>query len=77
MHNYFVPTFRRLYLKPRKPVIVRNLSRAWPAYEKWTLDYFKSRCGGKLVPLYDGSKADASKKVNEPIATMKFAEYHL
>jgi hypothetical protein len=70
-----IATFRRQYLKPRRPVIVRKLSRAWPAYTKWTLDYFKSVCGDKDVPLYDGSKADASKKVNEPVATMKFADY--
>ena len=67
--------FRKRFLKPKKPAVVRNLAHSWPAYEKWTFDYFKQVAGDQIVPLYDGSKTDGTKKVNEPDATMKFADY--
>jgi len=68
-------TFRREYLKPGRPLVLTGLSRAWPALDKWTMDYFKQVAGDKQVPVYDGSKANASKKVNQPDAWMKFSEY--
>lgn len=68
-------TFQRSYARQHRPLVIERLSHAWPAYTKWTLDYFKQVCGDVVVPLYDSSKADASKKVNEPTARMKFSEY--
>ncbi|HVT88829.1 MAG TPA: cupin-like domain-containing protein [Tepidisphaeraceae bacterium] len=68
-------SFQSRYARQSRPLVIEGLSRFWPAYNKWTLDYFKSVCGDTVVPLYDGSKADASKKVNEPAARMKFSEY--
>ncbi|MDB5326412.1 MAG: cupin [Phycisphaerales bacterium] len=69
------PTFRQQYLKPRTPVVMSNLAKTWPAYSKWNFDYFKHVAGDQIVPLYDGSKTDGTKKVNEPDAQMKFADY--
>ena len=67
--------FRRRFLFPKKPAVVKNLAKSWPAYTKWNFDYFKSIAGDQIVPLYDGSKTDGTKKVNEPDARMKFADY--
>jgi len=67
--------FEKNYLKARKPLIIKNMSRSWPAYEKWNLDYMKSAVGDQVVPLYDSSKADPSKPINASAAEMKFAEY--
>ena len=67
--------FEKNYLKPRKPLIIKNMAKNWPAYEKWDLDYMKSVVGDQIVPLYDSSKADPSKPINASAAEMKFGDY--
>lgn len=67
--------FEKNYLRARKPLIIKNMSRNWPAYDKWTLDYMKTVVGDKTVPLYDSSKADPSKPINASAAEMKFEDY--
>jgi hypothetical protein len=67
--------FEKNYLKTRRPLIIKNMAKNWPAYEKWTLDYMKTVVGDKTVPLYDSSKADPSKPINASAAEMKFADY--
>jgi len=67
--------FEKNYLKTRRPLIIKNMSKNWPAYEKWTMDYMKTVVGDKLVPLYDSSKADPSKPINASAAEMKFTDY--
>lgn len=67
--------FEKNYLNARKPLIIKNMSRTWPAYEKWNLDYMKNIVCDKTVPLYDSSKADPSKPINASAAEMKFEDY--
>lgn len=67
--------FEKHYLNARKPLIIKNMSKSWPAYEKWNLDYMKTVVGDKTVPLYDSSKADPSKPINASAAEMKFEDY--
>lgn len=67
--------FEKNYLNARKPLIIKNMARNWPAYEKWDLDYMKGVVGDRIVPLYDSSKADPSKPINASAAEMKFADY--
>lgn len=67
--------FEKHYLNARKPLIIKNMSKTWPAYEKWNLDYMKAVVGDKTVPLYDSSKADPSKPINASAAEMKFEDY--
>jgi len=67
--------FEKNYLKARRPLIIKNMAKNWPAYEKWSLDYMKTVVGDKMVPLYDSSKADPSKPINAAAAEMKFADY--
>jgi hypothetical protein len=67
--------FEKNYLNKRKPLIIKNMARQWPAYQKWTLDYMRSVVGEQIVPLYDSSKADPSKPINASAAEMKFADY--
>lgn len=63
------------YLKPRRPLIIKGLTRDWPAVRKWTPEYLKEVVGSKVVPLYDNSKADPSKPINARAAEMPFNEY--
>jgi len=67
--------FEQRYLKARKPLIIKNMAKSWPAFEKWSLDYMKEVVGDQTVPLYDSSKADPSKPINAAAAEMKFEDY--
>ena len=67
--------FRKKYLIPRKPVVIRNMAKNWPAYQKWTMEYMKETVGDVEVPLYDSSKADPSAPINASAAKMKFGDY--
>ncbi|MCW3160732.1 cupin-like domain-containing protein [Chryseobacterium oryctis] len=67
--------FIEKYLKPRKPVVIKNMARKWPAYQKWTMEYMKEVVGDIEVPLYDSSKADPSAPINASASKMKFGDY--
>lgn len=67
--------FEENYIKPRKPVVLEDFAKGWPAIDKWDMDFIRKVAGNHTVPLYDNSKVDYSKKVNEPIAEMKMSEY--
>jgi len=67
--------FELNYLKPRKPLVIKNMAKEWPAYQKWTMEYMKEVVGDKTVPLYDSAKADPSKPINASAAEMKFGDY--
>ena len=67
--------FKKNYLDKRRPLIIKGLTKSWPAREKWTAEYLKEVVGKKVVPLYDNSKADPSKPINSSAAEMPFDEY--
>lgn len=67
--------FKKKYLDKRKPLVIKNLTKDWPAREKWTTEYLKSVAGDLEVPLYDNSKADPSKPINATAAKMQFGDY--
>lgn len=67
--------FYEKYLKPRRPVVIKNMAKKWPAYKKWTMEYMKEVVGDVEVPLYDSSKADPSAPINSSAAKMKFGDY--
>ena len=67
--------FKKNYLDKRRPLIIKGLTKTWPAREKWTAEYLKEVVGKKVVPLYDNSKADPSKPINSSAAEMPFDEY--
>ncbi|STD12645.1 Uncharacterised protein [Chryseobacterium carnipullorum] len=67
--------FMEKYLKPRRPVVIKNMARKWPAYQKWTMEYVKEVVGDVEVPLYDSKKADPAAPINTPTTKMKFGDY--
>lgn len=67
--------FKKNYLDKRKPLIIKGLTKDWPAREKWSTEYFKQIAGDIEVKLVDNSKADPKKIINASIASMKFGEY--
>jgi len=67
--------FREKYLIPQKPVIVTNMSHQWPAYTKWTWDYFKGLVGKEKVGVYNNIRAGARVPVNGADDYMLFGDY--
>lgn len=67
--------FLEKYVKPQKPVVIEQLAKDWPAYEKWSLSYLKEIAGEVEVPLYDNRPVSAKDKFNEPHAKMKLKDY--
>ena len=70
--------FQKKYMKPQKPVIIRNFfGKDAPLYTKWTFDYFIKELGDLEVGIYDDEnstrKDDRSYKSAD--TTMKFGEY--
>lgn len=68
-------TFRKEFYLPGIPVVIRNLSREWPAYQKWNWAYFKELVGDKRVPLYNNVKSDAYTPINKADDYKTFGEY--
>src|SRR3569833_3346986 len=75
VENISPEDFTENYLKPRKPLVIKGLTKNWPAREKWTPEYMKQVVGNKVVPLYDNSKTDPSNPINAKAAEMPFDQY--
>lgn len=67
--------FLKDYFIPKKPVVIEDLTKSWPAYQKWDFDYFKEKAGNVVVPLYDSSPAKASEKSHGPVKRIPMADY--
>lgn len=67
--------FRAKYLIPKKPVVIKNLSKNWAAYNKWNWNYFKSIVGNKKVGIYNNIKSDAYTPINKADEYTTFGEY--
>lgn len=68
-------TFTREFKASRRPVVLETLTRAWPAYEMWGLDYFAAALGDKIVPLYDSKPARDRKHQHAPAKRIPLADY--
>jgi len=67
--------FQQRFYKPRIPVVLTNLSKQWPAYRKWSWDYFKKIVGEKEVGIYNNVKSDAYTPVNKADEYTTFGRY--
>lgn len=67
--------FQRNYYQAQKPVIITQLAKRWPAYEKWNWDFFQQVVGRIEVGVYNNIKSDAYTPINKADGYMKFGEY--
>ena len=67
--------FQAEFLKPSRPVIMKDFGSQWPAREKWTLDYFKSRHADLMVPVYKEAFANTGASYTNTDNTMRFGDY--
>ncbi len=67
--------FRQHYYDPMRPLVIRGLSREWPAYQKWNWDFFKEAVGKVEVGVYNNTKSDAYTPINKADDYMLFGDY--
>jgi hypothetical protein len=67
--------FHQNFYLPQKPVVIKNLAKEWPAYEKWNWLYFKELVGSKKVGLYNNVKSDAYTPINTADDYKTFGDY--
>ncbi|XP_069132177.1 uncharacterized protein [Argopecten irradians] len=59
-----VEHFFHNYIKLSKPVIIENITKSWPAFQKWTNEYFKKEFGNHdiYVKLTPGGEFEGVEK---------------
>src|SRR5690242_319862 len=67
--------FQQRYYGTMTPVVIRDLAKDWPAYQKWNWQYFKEIVGHKRVGLYNNVKSDAYTPINTADDYKTFGEY--
>lgn len=67
--------FQESYFKPLKPLVIQELSKSWPAREKWTPEFFKNQHGEKQVKVYDASFVAAGKNYMSQAKFIALKEY--
>ncbi|SEA02643.1 Cupin-like domain-containing protein [Arachidicoccus rhizosphaerae] len=67
--------FKKKYYNTRTPLVIKDLAKSWPAYQKWTWDYFKEKVGQKEVGIYNNVKSDAYTPINKADDYVKFGDY--
>jgi len=67
--------FKKHYYDQKRPLIITDLAKQWPAYSKWNWDYFIEVVGQKEVGVYNNIKSDAYTPINTADAYVKFGDY--
>lgn len=67
--------FKQNYYDTMRPLVIRNLAKSWPAYQKWNWNYFKELVGDQRVGLYNNTKSDAYTPINTADDYKTFGEY--
>ena len=75
VENISKKDFVENYYKFQKPVLITGLTKDWPAYTKWRLEYIQERSSDQIVPLYDNEPAKDKESVYGPKKEMKLYDY--
>ncbi|HRN92085.1 MAG TPA: cupin-like domain-containing protein [Ferruginibacter sp.] len=67
--------FKTRYYRPMIPVVMKGMSKSWPALHKWTWDYFIDVVGDKQVGVYNNVKSDSYTPINTADDYMLFGDY--
>jgi hypothetical protein len=68
--------FIKTYLKPAKPVILKDfVDPESPAFKKWNYDYFKEIAGDHQVNIYGSEIESLDRVASKPIGQSTFSEY--
>ncbi len=69
------PEFQAEHLNPLRPVILTKLAASWPALDKWTPEFFKTRYGQKQVKVYNASFAIPGKTYMSNVRVLLLTDY--
>lgn len=75
VENILGADFKKNYYTPQIPLVIRNLSKQWPAFTKWTWPYIKAAAGAKKVAIYNNAKSDAYTPLNKADDYTTFGNY--
>ncbi len=75
IQNVTPEEFKKNYLIPQKPVVIKGLADKYPAGKKWTIDYIKDLCGSVMVDVFDNSNSNKGSAFTNPDLKMPFGEY--
>jgi hypothetical protein len=67
--------FIKEYLRSQKPVVFTDLTKDWPAVEKWTAEFFKKEYGQLKVPVFNSNYSKPGKKYMAPDREMLFKDF--
>ena len=67
--------FRKSYLEPERPVVIKDMATTWPAFRKWTPEYFAKEYGSLQVKVYDESFVRAGTTYMSSLRKIPFREY--
>lgn len=67
--------FRKNYYEPMVPLVIKDLAKSWPAYNKWNWEYFRQLVGDKKVGIYNNIKSDAYTPINTADEYTSFSDY--
>lgn len=67
--------FKRQFLIPQKPVVIKGLADHYPAGKKWTIDYIRQICGSVMVDVFDNSHSNKGSAFTNPDLKMPFRDY--
>jgi len=64
------------FLKPGKPVVLRNYTKEWVATEKWTYQYLKEKAGHHKVKLHGKWLDNEPTRIEmPPVKEVPFSDY--
>lgn len=75
VHDISPKDFKHNYFATETPVVIKNLSKKWPAYTKWSWDFLKEKAGDKKIGIYNNTKSDAYTPINKADDYTTFGEY--
>lgn len=76
IENISSEDFLNTYLKPAKPVILKDfVDPESPAFKKWNYDYFKEIAGDHKVNIYGSVIESLDRVASKPIGQSTFSDY--
>lgn len=67
--------FKEQYLFTQRPVIFKDLTKNWPARDKWTFNFFRQQYGDWEIPMYDDSYHNPGNGYMKPATYKRFRDY--
>lgn len=67
--------FTEEYLRPNIPVVFTDLTKDWPALNKWTAEFFKEQYGHLRVPVFSSNYSKPGKGYMSSDGEMAFKEF--